>query len=142
MGTLLALLAHLSTFGLSLGTGGLVILVGALLCLSILPAFVVRPAIAIGASLTVAGLLYSVGYGRGTSAEQARGVELAATAERARAERAEAISRETVDAATRDLADSAARERALQDLVHDLRTAPDRDRACVPRDLARRLRDL
>lgn len=137
-----ALLAHLSPLGLGLGFGGLVILVGAVLALHLLPSFVVRPIILVGAVMLATGAVYQVAFARATHASQLRQADLARDVEAQRAAAAETITRQIAEQASRDLADLSARNKQLQDLTDALQTSPSRDRVCVDRDLARRLREL
>ena len=142
LATLLLAWHAFSPLALALGaTGGLLLAVAAL-GLFALPGWLSRPAIVAGAGLLSAGLLYQTAYARATHAAELRIEREAAAAERARAERAEAITQDLERRAERDRAVLADSERKLQELTDALATHADRDRGCLDRDLARRLRNL
>lgn len=131
-----------SLLGLSASLGGIGLVVVGALGLFSLPSFLTRPFIFGGIALLVLGAVDQNGYARAARAAEIRAAEASAAAERERARKAEAITADLRAQARRDATQLAETNRRLQELTDALDTDPDRDRVCVSRDLARRLRQL
>lgn len=132
----------LSPLALLAAAGGVGILAVAAFGLVLLPRWLVRPAIVAGAVLLAGSALWETAVIRTMAADERRAAAASLAAETARAETAEAITREQAASRARDRADLAAMTRRLEELNRDVQTRADRDRVCLPRDLARRLRAL
>lgn len=96
----------------------------------------------LAAGLGAFGLLWQGAATDGARKMEAHAHALALRAERERAEMAETVNRDLAERATRDLAEAQADNSKLKDMNDALAHHPRRDGACVPRDLARRLRAL
>lgn len=97
---------------------------------------------ALAASLAAFAVFWDAGVAEGARRELVRTHALALQAERARADLAESLTRDLAEQATQDLAAEQAGAVTLKDLTDALAQDPRRAGACVPRDLARRLRAL
>lgn len=124
------------------GVGGLGLIMLAVLATSWLPAFLRRPLIVAGIAIVVGAALYQAGQAKGAHEAFALDAARAIAAETARAEWSEKIAAAIAAQATRDFAAAQADNIKLKELNDALRTDPHRDRECLDRGLARRLREL
>lgn len=131
-----------SPLALLVGGSGIGLVVLALVGLSWLPGFLKRPLIFAGAALLVLSAVYQAGQAKGAHNAFAKDAARAFEAESARADAAERIKSQIAARATQDFARAQADSRKLKELNDALAKAPGRDRLCVDRALARRLRDL
>lgn len=129
----------LATIG---GIGGLALIAAALLLGAYLPAGLRRVLFGAGLALLVGAALFQAGQAHGARQQLALDAGRAVEAEKARASAAEALAHDIAEQATRDLAAEQADSAKLKGLLDDLRSHPDAGGACLPRDLARRLRAL
>lgn len=124
------------------GAAGIGLIALALLGTTFLPSFVKQPLIIAGVCLLVGGALYQAGQMKGSrlafEAEAAR----ALAAETKRADLAEAINQKQAAQAAKDRAAARADAAKRKELTDAVAKDKNRDRECVDRDLARRLRNL
>lgn len=100
------------------------------------------PLVGLGAALIAGAALWQAAEAKGAHDAFAVAAAANVAAERARADLADALTRDLAEQATRDLAAEQAGSVTLKDLTDALAHDPRRAGACVPRDLARRLRAL
>ena len=140
------LVAFMAAVGGALSTVTIAALAVAVACV-LLALVLSSPGVRVGLlGLAVAALIFALAWqsavAEGARSADARGHALALRAEAERVEAAEAISRDLAEQATRDLADAQADATNLKDLTHALAQDPRRDRVCLDRGIARRLRGL
>jgi hypothetical protein len=133
------LLAAVSPVTLKLLAAAFVMLVGGWI---VLPARARIVAVTIAAGIAAFAFCWQAAVADGARRMLVYDHALALRAERERADLAEAVTRDLAEQATRDLAAEQADHAKLKDLTDALAHDPRRDGACVPRDLARRLRAL
>lgn len=114
----------------------------ALIGLVLLPRRLRLVALAVAAGLGAFAFCWQVAEADGGRRMLVHDHAVALRAEQLRADLAEAVTRELAEQATRDLAAEQADHAKLKDITDALARDPRRDGACVPRDLARRLRQL
>jgi hypothetical protein len=131
-----------SLISLLTGAGGLGLILLALLGTAYLPGFLRRPLIGAGLALLVGAALFQAGQARGAHEAFAREAARALAAEQTRTKIAKDITDRVAIQAVRDLAAAEATNRKLQEINDAMRKDPDRDRVCVDRGMARRLRAL
>jgi len=100
------------------------------------------PLIGLGAALILGAAVWQAAEAKGTHDAFAVAAAANLKAERERADLAETLTRDLAEQATRDLAAEQAGSVTLKELTDALAHDPRRAGACVPRDLARRLRAL
>ncbi|WP_267355554.1 MULTISPECIES: hypothetical protein [unclassified Methylobacterium] len=108
----------------------------------VLPARLRIVALTAAAGVAAFAFCWQVAVTDGARRMLVRDHAVAIRAERERADLAEALTRDLAEQATRDLATEQADHAKLKDLTDALARDPRRDGACVPHDLARRLRQL
>ncbi|APT31939.1 hypothetical protein MCBMB27_02648 [Methylobacterium phyllosphaerae] len=124
------------------GLGGIALIAAALVFGAYLPAGIRHALVGAGLGVLVGAALFQAGQARGAHNQLALDADRAIEAERVRRVAAEAVSSAIAEQATRDLAAEQADTAKLKGLLDDLRSHPDASGACLPRDLARRLRAL
>lgn len=97
---------------------------------------------ALGVTLLVGASLYQAGQAKGVALEAAATARREIAIEKHRADLAEATIAADRKQAEKDRAASLADQAKLRKLLRDLQTHPGADGVALPRDLARRLRDL
>ena len=142
IGVLFQAWAAFSPLASIVGVCGIACVVVAFLGAMFVPERLKVPLIGIGAALILGAAIWQAAEAKGAHDLYAAAHQVALKAERERAEKAEALTRDLAEQATRDLAAEQADHAKLKDLTDALARDPRRDGACVPRDLARRLRQL
>lgn len=131
-----------SLVSLLTGAGGLGLILLALLGTAYLPGFLRRPLIGAGLALLVGAALFQAGQAKGAHDAFAREAARVLAVEQARTKVARDITDRVAVQAVKDLAAAEATNRKLQEIADAMRKDPDRDRVCVDRGMARRLRAL
>lgn len=126
----------------AVGLAGALCLLAAFLGLSWLPGFVKRPLIGAGLVLLVGAAAYQAGRAKGAHDAFALDAARAIQTEQARTAAARRVTETLALQATKDLAAAQADIQKLKDMNDALRTDPHRDRECLDRGLAHRLRSL
>lgn len=143
------ILAHLgmawdafSLISLVGGLAGIALILAGLFLLQILPSSLRRIVVVTGIGLLVSAALYQAGQARGAHLAQLRQMELALLAEKLRTHEAERITRDLAKTATDHAAADEADKAKLREDLKRVQTHPDARRVCLPRGLARGLRQL
>lgn len=114
----------------------------ALIGLVLLPRRLRVVALAVAAGLGAFAFCWQVAEADGARRMLVHDHAVALRAEQLRAEKAEAITAEAIELRAREQAGRQADTLKIKELTDALARDPRRDGACVPRDLARRLRQL
>lgn len=139
---LLAAWTAFSPVAALVGLSGIALILVAVLGLTVLPDALKKVVIALGVALLVGASLFQAGQAKGVALEAAATAARDLAAEKKRADLAEATIAADRAQAAKDRAAAVADQAKLKGLLRDLETHPGTGRVALPRDLARRLRDL
>ena len=142
LGVLFQAWAAFSPLATIVGAGGIACVVLAFAGAVFVPERLKMPLIGLGALLIAGAGIWQAAEAKGAHDAFAAAHAAALRAERARADVAEAIARDLAERSRRDAAAAETDALKLKELTDALAKDPRRDRLCVPRDLARRLRSL